>query len=395
MEKFKILYIHGLDSSKESSTVKNLRKYLDEDKFDIHAIDFSNEVGKFSNEELNITRAFNYAKNNYIDLIIGSSMGGFTALATSDFPLLLINPCMKPSEALYNLIYNKITPAEIEKYEAKEKKMYDKVISNDKRVMTYAIFGKRDELFSYEDLFKEKFRKDNCISINAYHRLSEENIKNDLIPFLKKIIKNVSDDYRLYEQQDKYSIFDTMFEKYEIDILSEGKSLLNERFLTAIEKQDIRQYAEEVWKLLEYSYSAIGGTRLIASSIEDFIATTDILKMVRRNNKIVACATYKTKRGGRKMVSAGCDGTPIGKTALFSIMKEDVKMLQREQWAEVSHSMEHIFLNKLNALPIPNTIAKEILSDKEFIEMDKDGYHYVRLIGGLPMRKIMIGNYKN
>lgn len=45
---------------------------------------------------------------------------------------------------------------------------------------------------------------------------------------------------------------------------------------------------------------------------------------------------------------------------------------------------------KSGAKPIPNTLA-EVLTGKEIIEKDSDGYHYVRAINGHEHRKIIYG----
>lgn len=49
---------------------------------------------------------------------------------------------------------------------------------------------------------------------------------------------------------------------------------------------------------------------------------------------------------------------------------------------------------KNGAMPIPSSVAKEVMKDKKFLEFKDDGYFYVRMIGGDPHTKIMMGNYK-
>lgn len=50
---------------------------------------------------------------------------------------------------------------------------------------------------------------------------------------------------------------------------------------------------------------------------------------------------------------------------------------------------------KNGCMSIPNVIAKEVMKDKKFLELKDDGYFYVRMIGGDPHTKIMMGNYKD
>lgn len=166
-----------------------------------------------------------------------------------------------------------------------------------------------------------------------------------------------------------------------------------EHYLTYFDRDDKEQYVDEVWNILQKSYASIGGLKGMSSK-EDLLDNGNFWKLVRKGGKIVACNIYTTKQGGRKMVAGGTDGTPEGKKAFYDMCREEVKMVERGTWAEVSGAMEGIYLFKLNAVPIPIEIAKKILKDKhkEILSVDKDGFHYVRLIGGEPHEKIMFGN---
>ena len=154
-----------------------------------------------------------------------------------------------------------------------------------------------------------------------------------------------------------------------------------------------QKYVDDVWDILQKSYAKIGG---IKGLTKDEIVDDDniMMKLVHRNGKIVACQVYNTKQGGRKIVAGGTDGTDIGKKALYDIMQEDVKRIERGSWAEVSEAMEYLYVLKFGGVPIPVDIATKILRDKgkRIISVSDDGYHYTREIAGTPLEKIMFGN---
>lgn len=166
-----------------------------------------------------------------------------------------------------------------------------------------------------------------------------------------------------------------------------------EHYLTCFEQSDKKPYLDDVWSILQKAYAAIGGVAGMDDKTE-LLDDECFWKLVRKNNRIVAVAIYKTKQGGRKIVAGGADGSPEGKQAFYDMCREEVKRVERGAWAEVSGAMEHIYLFKLNAVPIPIDIAAKILKDKgkEILSVGKDGFHYTRKIGGKPYEKIMFGN---
>lgn len=169
--------------------------------------------------------------------------------------------------------------------------------------------------------------------------------------------------------------------------------IIFEHYVTAFVEDEKEQYLDAVWDILQKSYASIGGLKGL-SKPEDLLDKNIMFKLVRKNNRIVACNIYNTKQGGRKLVAGGTDGSDIGKEAFYKMCAEEVKRLERNSWAEVSGSMEGVFLFKLDATPIPVDVARRILSDKgkDIISVDPDGFHYVREIDGIPMEKIMFGN---
>ena len=167
--------------------------------------------------------------------------------------------------------------------------------------------------------------------------------------------------------------------------------MLKEHYVTIWDQREEKEkYLDVVWDILQFSYAKIGGVQ--GTTKEELLNPEIMWKMVRRNNKIVSVVMYKTT-GGRKVVLAGSDGTPEGKKGLYDTLAEDIKLQDRNTWAEVSGAMEHIYINKLGGIPIPNDKAEKVLKQlgKEINKLE-DGYHYTRIIGDSEHTKIMVGN---
>lgn len=167
------------------------------------------------------------------------------------------------------------------------------------------------------------------------------------------------------------------------------ENILNEHYVTVTNNNDMNKYVDIVWDMLQNAYKEIGGF-LTAKTKDELIKKSSLWKMVRRNGKILAVKIYTSKKGGRKSIACATDGTPEGKDALYSILKEDIKMMdQRQVWAEVSGKMEYLY-NKFGGVVVPSKYVQDILKDKEIFGQKDDG-HYSRNIKGEPHEKIMFG----
>jgi hypothetical protein len=167
---------------------------------------------------------------------------------------------------------------------------------------------------------------------------------------------------------------------------------INEHFINDLSKEDMKKHIDIVWDMLVKGYEKIGGLHGMNSK-KQLIDETDMWKMIRKNEKILAVKCYTFKRGGRKACYCTSDGTEDGKNALYQLIKDDMRLKDRKAWIEASGAVEHIYKKYGEATPIPAEIAQQIMKDKEFIKINKDGYHYTRLIGGEPHEKIMLGNF--
>lgn len=133
----------------------------------------------------NIQQAQTVVDNEGIDLVIGSSMGGFTALRIKECPKIVINPCMKPSERLHLPEFGNATQNEIDKYNRLEETLAPTPFEVDN---TWALFAENDELFSYRWLFDQLFDSSHALSVPGGHRNNPARIRENIIPLLQKTL---------------------------------------------------------------------------------------------------------------------------------------------------------------------------------------------------------------
>lgn len=351
------LYIHGLGSSKNSTTYKHLKKNFPQfnwytDTFDL--LDVNGTIKKINN----------LLKSRNISTVVGSSLGGFYTLAIKNsVAKIVINPCMHPSVEIPKLVDNQTI--DIESYKAVESSTYAS-IDGEMRFGTFGIFGLDDELFSYLKEFNDLYGA-RYILVKDKHRLNERNLISTIQYALER--------------------FDDINKT-----IKEG--VVNEHFTNIVVKnanrKDLDSYKDEVWDMLQKAYEPIGGI-LGCDNLDMLIDDSDFWKLFTKNGKLYACAVYTFKRGGRKLMYCGTDGTKEGKAALYRIISDDIRLIDRKAWAEVSDKMEHIYIDKHGATPVPAEVAQKILSDKPFIKIHDDGFHYDRYIGGEVHTKIMVG----
>ena len=242
----------------------------------------------------------------------------------------------------------------------------DKLIDGEMRLGTFGIFGTEDELFSYIKEFKSKYGN-RFIRISDKHRLNYKNL---------------------------ISTIQFAFDRFKDINKKINESIINEHFTNIVindeDKTKLDEYKDVVYDILQKAYEPIGGI-LGCDNVDMLVNDSDFWKLFTRNGKVYACVIYTFKRGGRKLMYCGTDGTPEGKKALYTIIKDDLRLIDRKAWAEVSGAMEHIYIDKHGAIPIPAEVAQQLLEDKPFIKIHDDGFHYDRYIDGEVHTKIMVG----
>lgn len=164
---------------------------------------------------------------------------------------------------------------------------------------------------------------------------------------------------------------------------------LNEHYVNLFSKNDMKNYIDEIYEIMLKSYESIGGF-LTAKNKEHLLIKIDFFKLITRNGKISAVIGYKLIDGYRKSICGGTDGTEQGKIDFYKILKEDITIVDRKVYMEVSGAMEHLVVNKLGGKYVPNTLVSNIL--KKEIKPLSDGIHYERDIGGIPVIKALVGN---
>lgn len=162
--------------------------------------------------------------------------------------------------------------------------------------------------------------------------------------------------------------------------------ILVERVINAFDNNNKEKYSQQVWDIMQLSYSNVPGGFGSASSVEELISKSGLWKMVIRSGKVTAVNIYKDQYG-RKSIASGTDGSTQGKKDYMMLKNADVKY--RRAWAEVSGVPEKI-IARMGAKPIPNKFA-ELLTGKEILEYNDDGFHYTRMIAGHPHEKVIYG----
>lgn len=350
-----VIYVHGLNSSGNSSTASSLKAYLRS--FDIDVV---TPTFDYSHPDVVNTQLKNLVVKHFPCVVIGSSLGGFYVLRQRNCKKIVMNPCLYPVTELPKLGVDENI---VSKYKHMQQTLFNGWDAEETK-STIGIFGSNDELFSYKSELSSKI--DRVIATSDKHRISPTTLRFVVIPIIVEYFSSVN-------------------ESLAKDIL------LNERFVTCTQDDTMQQYKHVVYNMLYKAYQKIGGIAGIANA-DDLVNDTDIWKLVKRGTYITAVACYSTKRGGRKCVAIASDGTTSGKADLFKIMQEDIDLKDRQAWLEVSGKPEQ-HMKRMGANPIPTDMVKLLLPDKQIISIDSDGYHYTRMIGGNLHTKICYGNY--
>lgn len=186
LRKLRILFVHGYNSGAFGFTATELQHQLGK-RAVIFAPAFSNGVERFENILANIRQAQTLIDYEGIDLVVGSSMGGFTTLRVKGVPRIIINPCMKPSEQFDKLELVSTTDEDIAKYAELEQKLAP---TKEEEEQTWALFADEDELFSYKTEFQNLFGMKNCLQVPGGHRNNSTRVKEHIIPLIDTLLEN-------------------------------------------------------------------------------------------------------------------------------------------------------------------------------------------------------------
>ena len=181
--------------------------------------------------------------------------------------------------------------------------------------------------------------------------------------------------------------------------LMQAKEFLIERVVNLWTPEQRAKYADQIWHMLQKSYASKGGF-LSAESAEELVNTPGYWKIVRRGSDITAANLYRysTMTDNFKGYASAAETefdttkgeyrtTPRGIKDYNQLKREDIRF--KRSWAEVSGGPE-IMLKRAGAFPISNKFAA-MLTGKEILDLNPDGFHYTRLIQGKPHEKVIYG----
>ena len=203
----KILYIHGLGSGKQSATPERLRNALPE------AEVLSPEIPIDPVEAMRFLED-NFLNDTSIDLVMGSSLGGFYSLLLSHHKKLLANPALFADEDIEKGIGLGEQAFLCERENGAKTYVIDRAFidglsrirgkifntdSEDSLIIgrpapelvnnTWAIFARNDELLAHYDDFCRLFWPDHAFRMEGEHRVSEDNMQKDIVPLIWTILK--------------------------------------------------------------------------------------------------------------------------------------------------------------------------------------------------------------
>jgi len=191
MKNKKLLYIHGLSSSGNSSTAKNLAQLLPDT--EIIAPDLPiNPV-----EAIRLLQEI--CKSEMPDIIIGTSMGGMFAQQMHGYKKILVNPALHVSEFLRKNIgvqgflnpridgatTYEITNSVCDEYLNIENRQFEGITPFDSE-NTYALFGEKDELVNCQKEYLHYYKKFEWF--HGTHRLTFNDVQDVVVPIVERIL---------------------------------------------------------------------------------------------------------------------------------------------------------------------------------------------------------------
>lgn len=176
----KLLYIHGYNGSPEGNSYRLFRKYMPQDEWQVIGMDYTQDDCAVALQEIRET-----IEREGINLVVGSSLGGFLTLLTTGIERIVINPCYLPSVELPKLGPLNDLPVPSRQmtatYAAFEPLL--KTFSDEERNLITGYFANDDELLGdrYQNVFVEDVH--GFCTIPCGHHVCEEAVKIICHPF--------------------------------------------------------------------------------------------------------------------------------------------------------------------------------------------------------------------
>lgn len=191
----KIIYFHGFGSSGASGTVENLRNMLPNDTV------IAPDIPLDPLEALPFLR--DLCKEEQVDLVIGTSMGGMYAHQMKGYYRICVNPALNMSTASSVLktgvhkFYNrrkdnqkefKVTREIIQHHNMIERQQF-KDITDDDKEKCIGLFGINDPVVKTYDLFRKNYP--NATRFEGEHRLNDKVLRKVVIPLIEEIRRKI------------------------------------------------------------------------------------------------------------------------------------------------------------------------------------------------------------
>lgn len=192
-----ILYVHGIGSNGKGNTVRLMKQYFTE--HNVYSFDIP-----FDPDE-----AINFIKNKCVELdinvIVGTSLGGFYTMQIHGYQKILINPAIEAFNTVKNIIgmgtHDYLGEREdgIQKYtidsvfieKLKDQfNTYSNNMDEELRKETYALFGNNDEVCDFRKEFQDIYGTAQFWTADFGHRLTENIFKNNFIPIFERVEKD-------------------------------------------------------------------------------------------------------------------------------------------------------------------------------------------------------------
>lgn len=190
----KLIYLHGFGSSAASGTVATLRSLLPD--WNVVAPDIPVDP----KEALGFLQDLCNEENP--DVVVGTSMGGMYAQQMRGYKRICVNPAFEMSKTSKVLkvgtfeyfkprmdgeTHFTITPEIIQHFAEMEEHQFDNLDEHD-RDTVWALFGKNDKQVNCRSLFEQTMGNDHVVEFDGEHRLSEDAIKEVLVPLIRQIV---------------------------------------------------------------------------------------------------------------------------------------------------------------------------------------------------------------
>lgn len=130
-----------------------------------------------------------FLKSHKVDLIIGTSLGGFMTLDTPGYFRIAVNPVFNPYEALKSI---GVLVDIVNTYEIPSVSLPQDFIS--KKIEVYGVFGGKDTVVDYKDDFSRIYNHNNMFfAPDMEHSMSDEDIEKYLFNVVEHVDKAISD----------------------------------------------------------------------------------------------------------------------------------------------------------------------------------------------------------